>query len=70
MFEGLGIAEVIDHVTQQDPAMRIATAGHAVKAIVLNGLGFLNQRLYLVPHVFQVSFSEVAFINYVGFPPC
>jgi hypothetical protein len=35
MFEELGIAEVIDHATQQDPAMRIVTAGHAVKAMVL-----------------------------------
>jgi Domain of unknown function (DUF4277) len=70
MFEELGIAEVIDHATQQDPAMRIVTAGHAVKAMVLNGLGFLNQQLYLVPHFFQVSFSDVAFSNYVGFPSC
>jgi len=53
MFEELGITEVIDQATQQDPAMRIVTAGHAVKAMVLNGLGFLNQPLYLVPHFFQ-----------------
>src|SRR6266496_1187467 len=53
MFEELGIAEVIDHATQQDPAMRIVTAGHAVKAMVLHGLGFLNQQLYLVPHFFH-----------------
>jgi transposase len=53
MFEELGIAEVIDQATQQDPEMRIVTAGHAVKAMVLNGLGFLNQQLYLVPHFFQ-----------------
>jgi transposase len=33
--------------------MRIVTAGHAVKAMVLNGLGFLNQQLYRVPHFFQ-----------------
>jgi transposase len=33
--------------------MRIVTAGHAVKAMVLNGLGFLNQQLYLVPRFFQ-----------------
>ena len=33
--------------------MRIVTAGHAVKAMVLNGLGFVNQQLYLVPHFFQ-----------------
>jgi len=53
MFEALGITEVIDKATQQDPAMRIVTAGHAVKAMVLNGLGFINQPLYLVPHFFQ-----------------
>ena len=53
MFEELGITEVIDQATQQDPEMRIVTAGHAVKAMVLNGLGFLNQQLYLVPHFFQ-----------------
>src|SRR5678816_4706157 len=53
MFEELGITEVIDRATKQDPEMRIVTAGHAVKAMVLNGLGFLNQQLYLVPHFFQ-----------------
>src|SRR5919201_852853 len=53
MFEELGITEVIDRATQQDPEMRIVTVGHAVKAMVLNGLGFLNQPLYLVPHFFQ-----------------
>jgi transposase len=53
MFEELGITEVIDQATKQDPEMRIVTAGHAVKAMVLNGLGFLNQQLYLVPHFFQ-----------------
>src|SRR5215468_10261922 len=45
MFEELGITEVIDKATQQDPARRIVTAGHAVKAMVLNGLGFINQHL-------------------------
>lgn len=53
MFEELGIAANIDHATKQDPAMRIVTAGHAVKAMVLNGLGFVNHQLYLVPHFFR-----------------
>jgi transposase len=53
MFDELGIAAVIDKATQQNPEMRIVTAGHAVKAMVLNGLGFVNQQLYLVPHFFQ-----------------
>jgi transposase len=53
MFEELGITDVIDRATKQEPGMRMVTAGHAVKAMVLNGLGFLNQQLYLVPHFFQ-----------------
>lgn len=53
MFEELGIAEVIDHATPQDPEMRLVTAGHAVKAMVLNGVGFVNHQRYLVPHFFR-----------------
>jgi transposase len=52
-FDELGIGEVIDQATQQNPERRIVTAGHAVKAMVLNGLGFVNQQLYLVPRFFQ-----------------
>jgi transposase len=52
MFDELGIGEVIDHATQQDPEMRDLTVGEAVKAMVLNGLGFVNQALYLVPLFF------------------
>jgi transposase len=53
LFDELGIGEVIDQATQQHPAMRIVTAGHAVNAMVLNGLGLVNQQLYLVPRCFQ-----------------
>ena len=53
MFEALGITAVIDQATQQDPAMRIVTVGHAVKALVLHGRGFINHQLDLVPHFFQ-----------------
>jgi transposase len=53
MVEELGIVEVIDHTTNQDPQMRMVTAGQAVKAMVLNGLGFVTQQLYLVPHFFH-----------------
>jgi transposase len=31
----------------------MVTAGQAVKAMVLNGLGFVTQQLYLVPHFFH-----------------
>jgi transposase len=53
MFEELGIGDVLDQATHQNPEMRDLTVGEAVKAMVLNGLGFINQTLYLVPRFFQ-----------------
>jgi transposase len=53
MFDELGIGEVVDKATQQNPEMRDLTVGEAVKAMVLNGLGFVNHALYLVPKFFQ-----------------
>jgi transposase len=53
MFDELGIGDVLDHATHQNPEMRDLTVGEAVKAMVLNGLGFINHALYLVPHFFQ-----------------
>jgi transposase len=53
MVDDLGIGDVIDHATHQNPEMRDLTVGEAVKAMVLNGLGFINQALYLVPSFFQ-----------------
>jgi transposase len=53
MFDELGMGEIIDQVTQQNPETRDLTVGEAVKAMVLNGLGFINQALYLVPRFFH-----------------
>jgi transposase len=55
MFDELGIGDVIDQATQQNPEMRNLTVGEAVKAMVLNGLGFANHALYLVPRFFQTK---------------
>ena len=52
MYEELGIGEQIDQVIAQDRAKRQVSLGQAVKAMVLNGLGLVNQRLYLVPKFF------------------
>jgi transposase len=41
------------HAPPHTPAMRLVTAGHAVKALVLNGLGCVNQHLDLGPRLFQ-----------------
>jgi transposase len=53
MFDELGIGDVLDRVLQHTPETRIVTVGSAVKAMVLNGLGFVTQQLYLVPRFFQ-----------------
>lgn len=53
MFDALGIGDVLDHATRHHPDMRDLTVGEAVKAMVLNGLGFINQALYLVPRFFD-----------------
>jgi transposase len=53
MFDELSIGDVLDRALQHNPETRIVTVGSAVKAMVLNGLGFVNQQLYLVPRFFQ-----------------
>src|ERR671919_743969 len=52
MFDELSIGDVLAHATHQNPAMRDLTVGEAVTAMVRNGLGFINQALYLVPRFF------------------
>jgi transposase len=49
----LGIGDVLDQATHQNPELRDLTVGEAVKAMVLNGLGCINHALYLVPRFFQ-----------------
>jgi len=53
MFEALGMGDVLDHATQQNPARRDLTVGEAIKAMVLNGLGLINQARSLVPRFVQ-----------------
>lgn len=53
MFDELGIGDVLDRTMQHTPETRIVTVGGAVKAMVLNGLGCVNQPRYLVPMFFQ-----------------
>src|ERR671914_1201101 len=58
MYEELGIGEVIDRAVPQDEERRFVSVGQAVKAMVLNGLGFVNPRLYRIPHFFQDKPTE------------
>lgn len=53
MYDELGIGEIIDSAIDQDSSKRQVSVGQAVKAMVLNGLGFINHQLYLVPSFFD-----------------
>ena len=53
MVDELGIVEWIDRVLPKDPGKQIVSYGQAVKAMILNGLGFNQRTLYLTPHFFQ-----------------
>ena len=58
MFEALGIGDVIDHAMPQEMTTRTVSLGHAVTAMLLNGLGFVHQQRYLVPSFFQHKPTE------------
>jgi transposase len=53
MIDELGIVETIDNAIKQDKNERKVSIGEAVKAMLLNGLGFANRQLYLVPQFFE-----------------
>ncbi|MEI6334568.1 MAG: IS1634 family transposase [Methylococcaceae bacterium] len=53
MVDELGLVELIDAVIIQDHEQRVVSVGQCVKAMVLNGLGFVNRSLYLMPHFFK-----------------
>jgi transposase len=52
MFDELGIGDLVDELVPQDLSQRKVSVGQALKAMVLNGLGFANRRLYLMPEFF------------------
>jgi transposase len=62
MFDELGLGDVIDQATRQNPAMRDRTVGEAVNAMVRKGLGCINQALSLVPRVchHQPTYRRIA----------
>ncbi len=52
-FDELGLVELIDSLIIQDRTSRNVSVGQAIKAMVINGLGFANHTLYLMPAFFE-----------------
>ncbi len=68
----LKIAKLIDTHLPNDSADKILSTGNAIVGLILNGLGFVNKRLYLVSHFFKnkpvdkllnVSYLEASHFN-------
>ena len=53
MCQEIGISDLIDRCCPSESPERIVSTGKAVEAMLLNGLGFVNKRLYLVSHFFR-----------------
>ena len=53
MCDELGLGDLVDRLIVQDGEKRTVSVGQAVKAMILNGLGFANRALYLTPQFFQ-----------------
>jgi hypothetical protein len=53
MYDELQIGDRIDEHIAQDFEEREVSIGQAVKALVLNGFGLVQQRLYLTPKFFE-----------------
>jgi len=52
IFDQLGIAEVVDKKIPKIGHHKL-THSDAVKAMIINGLGFTTQRLYLFPEFYE-----------------
>ncbi len=53
LVDELGLVSLIDALIIQDHQQRQVSVGKCVKAMILNGLGFVNRTLYLMPHYFK-----------------
>lgn len=53
MVDELGLVSLTDSLIKQDHQQRQVSVGQCVKAMILNGLGFVNRTLYLMPHFFK-----------------
>jgi len=53
LYDEIGIGSLIDTLIPQDLEQRHVSIGQAVKAMVINGLGFTQSPLYLTPHFFE-----------------
>ncbi len=52
IVDSIGLVEKINNLLGSEPGEKVS-AGHVVKAMILNGLGFVSQPLYMFPKYFE-----------------
>ncbi len=57
IIDDIGLEQIINEVVGSDPR-ELITSGQVVKGILLNGLGFTSQPLYLFPKFFEDKATE------------
>ena len=57
IIDDIGLEQIINEVVGSDPR-ELITSGQVVKGILLNGLGFTSQPLYLFPNFFEDKATE------------
>ncbi len=57
IVDDIGLEKIINEVVGSDPR-ELITSGQLVKGIILNGLGFTSQPLYLFPKFFEDKATE------------
>jgi transposase len=57
IIDSIGLVEIVNELLGEDPSEKIS-AGHVVKAMILNGLGFISAPLYMFSKFFEGRASE------------
>jgi transposase len=52
IIDSIGLVEIINEIVGSEPGEKVSP-GHVVKAMVLNGLGFVSSPLYMFPDYFK-----------------
>lgn len=57
IIDSIGLVEIINEIVGQAPDEKVS-AGHVVKAMILNGMGFVSSPLYMFPEFFKDKACE------------
>lgn len=57
IIDSIGLVEIVNELLGEDVSEKIS-AGHVVKAMILNGLGFVSAPLYMFPEFFKSRACE------------